>query len=262
MSSAPYGWNVKPFFYIGKWRIGVANFFTLLLILGLIGNMIFGDVFCLKKFSISSVDLPHEWWRILLYPFFSPDVIGKIFQIWITIVCGNELESRMGRQDFIILLLIPWLMVPAAELVAHVGTFSGASLIVRMLLLAYFSQRANSEFFIGIKGKWLAAIVILITLVPEISSRNWPSFFLQMITMMAVLAFLIWRHHIIVNLPRMMPHKKTSAPYVPKIRPQTTINLADDETDAILDKINAHGIQSLTEEEKQLLMKSSKQGKK
>ena len=51
-----------------------------------------------------------------------------------------------------------------------------------------------------------------------------------------------------------------SADYSPKIRPRTKINMESSEVDRILDKVNQHGVHSLSDEERETLLRISRQG--
>ena len=237
--------------------------------------------------ALSSTGLKHGYvWQVLTFQFLHADLFhllgNLIFGIW---MFGRYIEDRLGTRNF---LKIYFLSGIAGGLLQGVlglflnpfsGYTVGASAGTFGLVAAFCTLEPHSEirlfFFLPIRAKHLLyleiGIAAFFTLVPVASPVahaahlggalfGWA--FVHWVIMSSDRSVTLWRgfrkfrpRPELVAMPqRKRPAWKKPAHVAPAVAEELPpAEFISKEVDPILDKISAHGIQSLTDREKQIL---------
>ncbi len=197
---------------------------------------------------------------------------------------GRPLEGMLGRRDFIKLYLFSGVLGGVLQtLLAFVsprfaGPMVGASAGICGLIAAFSVLAPDSQiylwFVLPIRGRYFLPIMFGLTLLFLVTSSedSYVAHAAHLGGMLGGLAYLKWRHGLGVPLfswprfRRALPRRELVTTRSARSRSsfwrKESSKLADDlppaefisrEVDPILDKISAHGIQSLTERERKIL---------
>jgi len=233
-------------------------------------------------------------WRLVTWPMFNPPSVWTVVDIAIIWYFGREIERQLGRIRYL-WFLGTIVIVPAIGYVLVVPTFiaqsgsviAGALYLASALIIAFVAMYPTAQAFFGIPFWILAVVVELVTVLQLVGDRVWDGlWFLVLLTAVALLAarsFGISELEWIPKIPlpsalsgesrrpsrapsgrgaRRRGGRKGSATVTPIRPPNATPTSADllrqAEIDVLLDKINEHGIGSLTPEERRRLDEHSR----
>src|SRR5262245_25327979 len=222
-------------------------------------------------------------WRLITWPIAYPRGIGlfdviAIFLFW---YFGTEIESLLGKKKMawflgLVAVGLGLLWVALVELTSisnGIGTqvfaLSGLGQVELMVLLVFIAEYPQRRFFFNIPGWVIGAVIIGISMLGYVGNRQW--LLLINFTLGLVLTALIarslglmseWRAVPHVSLPHRKPRakkqKRSSGPTVVQgpWQPTVTPPVSRDQAalDALLDKISASGMDSLTDQEREELM--------
>ena len=234
-------------------------------------------------------------WRLITWPMFNPPSVWTAIDIAIIWYFGREIERQLGRIRYL-WFLATVVVVPAIGYVIIVPTFvdqtgaiiAGALYLASALIIAFTAMYPTAQAFFGIPFWILAVVVEMITVLQLVGDRVWDGLvFLFLLTAVALLsarAYGISELEWIPKIPlpaslsgesrRPAPQgskrgrgirrsgRKGAATVTPIRPPNSTPTSADllrqAEIDVLLDKINEHGIGSLTPEERRRLDEHSR----
>ena len=223
-------------------------------------------------------------WGIVTWPLANPPSLNTVLNIVMMFIFGREVERSLGRTRFLwflgILVLIPG--VVAAALNIDLG---GLFMLTTGLFVAFVATYPTAIGFFGIP-LWVFGVVFFgISILQTIGTRNAEWFILIVLVtalgMFGARAFGLSQLEWIPKIPlpsALSGESRRRAPRAPKqprgrrsrgpatvtpIRPPSSTPtsaelLRQAEIDMLLDKINEHGIGSLTPEERRRLDEHSR----
>jgi hypothetical protein len=216
-----------------------------------------------------------QLWRVLTWPIAYPGGIGllDVFAIFIFWYFGTEIESLLGKKKMawflgLITVGLGLLWVAVVELSTLYGTLSSLNQLELMVLLVFIAEYPHRRFFFNIPGWVIGAIIVGISVLSYVGNRQWlllMNFALGLL-LTAIVARSLglmsdWRGVPSLRIrrsPRPKRQRRASGPTVvqgpwhasgppPVSRDQAAL-------DALLDKISASGMDSLTDQEREQLM--------
>ena len=214
-------------------------------------------------------------WRVLTWPLAYPGGIGLLdaFAIFIFWYFGTEIEALLGKKKmawFVCLITVGLglLWVAVVELSTVYGTLSSVNQLELMVLLVFIAEDPHRRFFFNIPGWVIGAIIIGISVLSYTGNRQWLLLLnfalgLLLTAMVARSLGLMSDWHAVPSLrihrnPRPRRRRRASGPTVvqgpwqPPAGPPVSRDQAA--LDALLDKISASGMDSLSAQEREQLM--------
>jgi hypothetical protein len=216
-------------------------------------------------------------WRVLTWPIAYPGGIGifDVLTIFIFWYFGTEIESLLGKKKMawfvgLVTVGLGLLWVAVVELSTTYGTLSAVNQLELMVLLVFIAEDPHRRFFFNIPGWVIGVIIIGISMLSYVGNREW-LLLLNFALGLVLTAFIArslglmgeWRRVPHVNLRRQGRSKRqkrrsSSGPTVVQgpWQPSETPPVSRDQAalDALLDKISASGMDSLTDGEREQLM--------
>jgi membrane associated rhomboid family serine protease len=261
----------NPWFRIGSLDVGTTMLVVLLSVVSLV-------VFAVEPvdkpiqlaLAMVSEDVAHgQVWRLATWPFANLYVdfwvVVSIFFFW---YFGSEIERAIGRVRMAVLFF------GTAALTGVVGTLidlAGVGSIGLLIALVFIAEYPHIRFFFGIPG-WLIGLVLVgIQIIQLLGYRFLVDLytFLCSLVIVAVMARTVglfaehrwvpalpWRHG--ARAGRKRRRRAASGPTVVQgpWQPSSTPQVSPDQAalDALLDKISASGMDSLSDGEREQLM--------
>jgi membrane associated rhomboid family serine protease len=272
-----------PWFRIGTLDIGTTMLIVLLSVVSLV-------VFAVEpvdkpvQFALAMVsdDVAHlQVWRLITWPFANVYV-----SIWVPISIfffwyfGTELEKSVGRVRMAVLFFGTTILTGVVGTLidlALVGTFYGGGLaglssIGLLMAVVFIAEYPHIRFFFGIPGWVIGAILVGIQIIQLLGYRFLVDLytFLFSLVIVAVMARSVGLLSEITWIPKFKGRDRTrrprrsrgapkggpgtvvAGPWQPRAVPPTSRDQAA--LDALLDKISASGMDSLTDHEREQLM--------
>ncbi len=221
-------------------------------------------------------------WQFITFQFLHGGMTHLVLNSLGLYFLGRPLEGMLGRRDFIKLYLFSGVLGGVLQtLLAFVsprfaGPMVGASAGICGLIAAFSVLAPDSQiylwFVLPIRGRYFLPIMFGLTLLFLVTSSedSYVAHAAHLGGMLGGLAYLKWRHGLGVPLfswprfRRALPRRElvTTRSARSSFWRKESSKLAEDlppaefisrEVDPILDKISAHGIQSLTERERKIL---------
>jgi hypothetical protein len=214
-------------------------------------------------------------WRLFTWPIAYPNGIGlfDIFAIFIFWYFGTEIESLLGKKKMawflgLITVGLGMLWVAVIKVSTQYGQLFALNQLELMVLLVFIAEYPQRRFFFNIPGWVIGAIIVGIYVLGYVGNRDW--LLLLNFALGLVLTALVarsmgllseWRgapHVHVRRKPRQKKQKRAPGPTVvqgpwqPPVGPPVSRDQAA--LDALLDKIHAHGMDSLTDQEREQLM--------
>lgn len=245
-------------------------------------NTLFADLFALSGMHI----IQGKLWTLLSYSFLhSSDFIHILGNMIGLYFIGKAIEPLLGSKQFLLLYLASAFTGALFYLslnYAAVGLLVGASAAVSGLLAFYCLEKPNDRitlllFFIipiSIQPKWLlkiyAIVSLFLLLTAELTnttniahSAHLGGLLFGFIYFRFFYAsgnpFLSQFNEPSIELPKWFKRQqKSKQSFSYSVHKTTTESVLKAEMNKVLDKINAHGFDSLTKEEREILNKASK----
>ncbi|MEK7685385.1 MAG: rhomboid family intramembrane serine protease [Verrucomicrobiota bacterium] len=243
-----------------------------------------------RYLALSPSDLSHGWiWQLLTFQFLHGGPLHLILNCAMLWIFGRPLEQVLGRSSFLKLYFISgsagglvqvacgWLFTSHFGLGPVLGASAGVFGLIAAFAALNWNQRITTlvAFIIPVtmKAKYLILVLGIIGLLGLLEKNNGIAHAAHLGGMLFGLAYtryFIQTDHRFFNWSRLRPvlprrelvktspvkralwQKAERAP-VEELPPAEFISR---EVDPILDKISAHGIQSLTDRERQILEKA------
>jgi membrane associated rhomboid family serine protease len=235
-------------------------------------------------FALSIYGLRHGYiWQLLTYMFMHAGFLHLLFNCWAIYVFGRDVEDALGLKSFLTLYFSSGIIGGVFQTTAGLGfgqMFGGATLGASAaafgLVAAYamlFPERILLLFFvIPVRAKYLLALSLLIAVVGVLAPENSPSGphvadAAHLGGILTGFVFVRYAMHWNLRWPRLKfgrpqgraPRQLVKVVSGGKSPPWSSAEdlppeeFLSKEVDPILDKISAHGIQSLTEKERKVL---------
>ena len=230
-------------------------------------------------FALSVEGLRHGYvWQLLTYGFMHGGLLHLIFNCWGIYVFGQDVEEALGRKPFLALyfagVLIGGLLQSLFGVLAGAvfgGPVVGASAAAFALAAAFamlFPERVLLLFFvIPMRAKYLLLLCGGLTLYGLISHGEGIAHAAHLGGMLTGIVFVRYAMHWDWHWPnlrrtrgepprRLVKVGSPSSARWGRTKPEEDLpadEFLSKEVDPILDKISAHGIQSLTERERRIL---------
>lgn len=217
----------------------------------------------------SSRVLRGEVWRVFSYGFYNPPSLWFAIEMVMIVWFGRELEKFFGRAKFLTLFAGLYFAQPLVLTVVGLAqpTFLAGRSGAFGIFIAFATLYPNVAFFLNILAKWLAIILVGIYSLMALSNRDTAGLISLWTSVGFAYAFI--RHHQgHFSLPKFRifqqrPPRKSSPrshDKSPPVRSAAPSSMA--EVDALLDKIAASGIGSLTPQERARLDAAQNEMKK
>jgi len=239
------------------------------------------DGFYRKYCALSLDGLQHGFvWQLLTYQFMHAGVIHLFFNCWAIYLFGRDVEEVLGRKPFLALYLSSGIIGGLVQMLAGIvlkGLFAvpvvGASAAAFGLCAAFatlFPDRIILLFFIlPVRAKYFLYGALALAILGILRPTGQVADAAHLGGVLGGLAFIKYASHWDWHWPRFQRPRRQPSRRLVKVTSITgglwgkTKAAADEdmppeeflskEVDPILDKISAHGIQSLTERERRIL---------
>lgn len=231
---------------------------------------------------------PHEVvtgqvWRLVTWPIAYPFGISIFTVLYIAIFWyfGTEIESLLGKKKmawFLGLVTVGlglvWVALVELTSISNgvlAGAFqlSGLGQLELMVLLVFIAEYPNRRFFFNIPGWVIGLVIVAISVLGYVGNRQW--LYLINFLLGLLLTALVARSMGLMaewgRVPRISFHRRARAPRKKRSssgptvvqgpwQPTSTPPVSRDQAalDALLDKISASGMDSLTDSEREQLM--------
>jgi hypothetical protein len=223
--------------------------------------------------------LSGQIWRVITFPLANGIDIWTVLGIFFFWYFGKELERDLGRFKMA-RLLVSWTLglgLTAVAIAAVIGWrdigLAGIGEIQTILILVFIAQHPHAQFFFGIPGWVIGAIIVALPILGAIAGGNLPRL-LHILLGLAVCAIiarafgLMSEYEFIPNFsggpkrqrkPRAAKRRSgsggavTQGPWSAPVDPKKAA--AQSRLDILLDKISAGGMASLSTKERDELMK-------
>lgn len=253
----------QPVTWIRGHAIYAAHFVVLVFVTSLLATTIVMAAkvsYLLDLLTFNSNAVLHgEIWRIFTYGLVNPPTGDRILWFAIDMLMlvwfGREVEKFFGRTKFLVLfagiyLLSPLLFTALGRwlptvLVGETGAFA--------MFIAFTTLYPNVPVFFSLLSKWVAVILVGIYTLMALAEHDWVLLLSLWATTAFAYGFVRYQqgHFSLprVRLPRRRPVLRV-VPDAPREKPVRRPDASMAEIDALLDKIAASGIDSLTAKER------------
>ena len=262
----------KPFFYLGKFAIGITELIILLELLGMLAVVFTqGSIIPHTAFVVEGL-FSGKVWQILTYPFLSSISLFFIFGLYCFYHFGRMVEHQLGRTTYAAVCLTILLGAPLIFTAYNQIVGSSASVLVgaHILHLGIFScfcvMNPNMPLmYFGFPIKWAGLGFLIISLLTAFSAGAYDQVLIVIITISGSLLIVQSKGKSLLKLfpdswaastPKQTERKRKIIREA-KIKPRAKTR-SETKVDAILDKISEHGLHSLTEQERETLQKLRK----
>jgi hypothetical protein len=215
-------------------------------------------------------------WRLLTWPIAYPSGfgLGTVISIAIFWYFGTEIERLLGKKRMawfvgLITVGLGLLWVAVVEASTLYGQLGGLGQVELMTLLVFIAEYPHRRFFLNIPGWVIGAVIVGVTVLVYIGSREW--LLLLNFSLGLVLTALVAKSLGLLSelrgIPRISfrrtrkPKRSKRAPSGPTVvqgpwqAPEPPpVSRDQAELDALLDKISATGMDSLTPQERDHLL--------
>lgn len=208
-----------------------------------------------------------EFWRLVTWPFANDLSIWTVITLALFWYFGTDLERMIGPKRMAWLLVGMWASLTAAyTLVALVlgggPGLAGLDYVEFLVLLLWVAEYPRRPFFFGIPA-WVIGVVLLsVRVLGMIAGRDGAGL-LSLLLSLALVAIIARSVGLLGDYPwipgRLQPGRPAAAraPRVSRASAREASRHATDRErlDALLDQINAKGLNSLSESQRRELMK-------
>jgi len=218
-------------------------------------------------------------WRLLTWPLAYPTGISLFTVIALAVFWyfGSEIEGLLGRKRMVWFLAIVTvglglLWVVVVELSTLYGVLDGIGQLELMVLLVFIAEYPHRRFFFNIPGWVIGVVIVAISVLGYVGNRQ--GLLLLNFALGLLLTALVAKSMGLLSevrqVPRLRgptrarkakrsrggakggPHTVVAGPWQPREVPPVSRDQAA--LDALLDKISATGMESLTDHEREQLM--------
>jgi len=216
-------------------------------------------------FSSDSVSRDASLWQLFTYAFIhTPPYWVFLFELYLLVVFGREIESYLGRSAFIklylILLLAPSLFLTLCDFIGWRTIYDGSSALHFGVFVGFALIYPTAEIFFTIQAKWIALALLSINSLQCLALSDYQSLAVLAVDCVSACLFIGFQQGRFSFRLHQRSQKNQPLPR-PVARPNAAPARGDalDAIDPILEKISRHGIDSLTPGEREHLEKARAQ---
>jgi hypothetical protein len=206
-------------------------------------------------------------WRLLTWPFANDLGLGTVITLALFWYFGTELERMIGRTRMVWLLVGMWASFTAAYTVVALIAGSGRGLaglgsIEFLLLLLWIAEYPRRAFFFNIPAWVIGAVLVAVQVFGLLAARDIAGLLSLLLSfvLVAIVARAVGLLGEYSWIPGRIVRGRPVAARAPRMSGSSTRqanrHASDRERlDALLDQINAGGLNSLTDSQRRELMK-------
>lgn len=263
-----YRWR-SPFRFRWSWTMALLATYVLVLVAQQIATSFFHQQqFIFDYFALSLPGLAHGYvWQLVTYQFMHAGWVHLLFNCWAIFVFGNELESVLGVRRYLTLVfssgviggifqvLVAWLW-PSLFGGAVVGASACAFGLVAAFALLFPDRELTMLIFfvipVRLRAKTLLILSVVIAMMGVIFQLDNVAHAAHLggIAMGWFYVKAVLRNPALLGVEDEERYYRAQ-PAAPVVKPKDEFQ--DGDVDAILDKISARGINSLTTRERGIL---------
>lgn len=204
-------------------------------------------------------------WRIFTWPLAEPLSFWSALTLVMLWYFGREVEASIGRNAMARLFFGIYVSLTLSALIIGVlfpgVVLAGLNLVQFAILLLFIAENPRRPFFFGIPAWVLGSVLLGIQVFQFLGLRMWGSLFVLLFGLLGV-AIAARRVGLLANVsvipggvkPRSRSSRRPSAPRQPTRQEKRHVS-DEDRMDALLAKISAEGIHSLSKGERAELEK-------
>lgn len=254
-----------PWFRLGRLDVSTSVLVGLIGVVSGVVWVIVPDIYQLLLYHPSLV-VAGQAWRIATWPL--ANTIWVVLSAIILWYFGTELERLVGRLRMLWLIIGTWAgLTIAFTLVALMPALSGSylaglGLIQFAIMLLWIAEYPNRPFFFGIPAWIFGTVILALQALSMVAMRDYGGllsmlFSLVLVAVMARRFGLLSAYDWIPGKPTVRTAPPARTRHEPRSRVRQEQRRASDreQLDALLDQINDHGIQSLTDAQRKELMR-------
>jgi hypothetical protein len=259
--------NDGPLTWLGNFPVyvstAVAGLHGVALILSALA-MAAGSEALLQSLMFSSDAVVRNWsvWQLFTYAFIhTPPYWVLLFELYLLVVFGREIESYLGRSAFIklylILLLAPSVFLTLCDFAGWRTLYAGSSALHFGVFVAFALIYPTAEILFTIQAKWIALALLAINSLQCLALSDYQSLAVLAADCVSACLFIGFQQgRFTFRLPERAQKKQPSPRSVARPNSEPASGDALDVIDPILEKISRHGIGSLTSRERERLEKA------
>jgi len=216
-------------------------------------------------------------WRVFTWPIAYPNGMGifDIIAVAIFWYFGTEIEGLLGKKRMawflgLVTVGLGLLWVAVAEIGFRFGLLFSLNQLELMVLLVFIAEYPRRRFFFNIPGWVIGVVIVGISVLGYIGTRDWLLLVNLLLGLaltaiiarsLGLMAELTWVPNLAIRRKPKKPKRSrrgggegtvVTGPWQPTPTPPVSRDQA--ELDALLDKISATGMDSLTAQEKDHLL--------
>ena len=284
---------LNPWFRVGEFDVTTT---VLVVAVGVLSFIIYAvDQAQFRHLFLNTDKIRHgEVWRVVTWPLVNRPSFWSLLTLVFLYLFGRQVEAEMGRFKFA--AFIGWITVVPAVIVAAlnlqpvtvfaVRDFAAIVMIEVGIFVAFAAEFPGARFFFNISARVIAAVLVGIQLLQLVGDRFWDD--VWMLLLVVATSLVVMRAYgyagDLTFIPRLTwpfgkhrggrprpasaggggggRKKRRGQPdlkvVTPAYRPPVVDRGIQDEIDALLDKIAAQGLDSLTSDERQRLDRASR----
>lgn len=218
----------------------------------------------LQSFMFSSDAVAHEGslWRLFTYAFIhTPPYWVFLFELYLLVAFGREIETYFGRAVFLklylILLLAPTVFLALCDFVGWRTMYDGSSALHFGVFVAFALIYPTAEILFSIQAKWIALALLAVNSLQCLAMSNYEALAVLAVDCVSACLFIGYQQgRFTLRLPQRQTPTRRVARQASKPEPQPTDGDAIDAINPILEKISRQGMGSLTQRERERLEKA------
>lgn len=268
---ASRGSSGEPWFRLGRLEVGTTMFVVLAIAASWIAWVAAPGLPGALAFSMSAV-ADGQLWRLVTWPFANGLTLWTVLNLFFFWYFGTELEQMIGRNRMAWLLVGVWGSLTLASalvgLVAGAGAvLAGIGLVQFAILLLWIAEYPNRRFFFGIPAWVIGLVLVGVQAAGMLASRDGAGL-LSLLLGFVLIAIVARRQGLLGEYAWLPGVRRTgsaggggaprpTAPRVPRAaaRAERRQTSSRERLDELLDRINDHGIDSLSPSERRELMR-------
>lgn len=254
-----------PVTWIGGYPIYTAHYLAAafavsMVMTALLSAFGLGHVLGAMAFSSPAV-LAGQFWRVLTYGLVNQPSLWFALELLMIVWFGQEVEKFFGRRKFLALYACLYLLPPL--LFTLIGLRFPNGLVGESASFALFIGFATlypeAQIFFGLLAKWVAWILLGICLLQALAAYDWFSMASLLATSAFAYGYVLWQRGRMeiasFGLFRRAALASRTRAAAPRraARPAPQPDKAAAEINAVLDKISASGLESLSDKERSIL---------
>ncbi len=252
---------------MGWFRVGSAQVTTTVLVTALaaLGALVAALVPPVAAGGVMVVDavLAGQLWRLLTWPFVEPFALWTVITLLLFWYFGKLLEDELGHRRMATFLAGLWAIVTASHCFAGLvlpGTsyLMGLRDLELILILLFIAESPTRPFFFRIPAWVIGVVILLLQLLPLVTDGNLGAI---LGLVLALLGGALWaRSNGLLRGVSWLPARRRRPARRRPARPSRQQRRAHSDAerlDALLDKINAQGMDALSKRERAELTKLS-----